>query len=58
MELGKSQLRMCDSNYAIHFTGNQRAQEMSVREKFKEEIKWWKQVRKEKFPKIQGNGET
>lgn len=46
MGLGKSQLRVCDSNYAIHFTalqsmrgpgnaGNERTGE------FKAEIKWW-----------------
>lgn len=27
MELGKSQLRVCDSNYAIHFTVRQSTRE-------------------------------
>ncbi len=35
----------------------QRAQEMSVRGNFKEEIKRWKLVREETFPKMQGNGQ-
>lgn len=49
MELGKSQLRVCDSNYAIHFTvRKQRVQEMSLRENFKKYTKWWYKVRKEK----------
>lgn len=39
---------MCDSNYAIYFTAHhstgkpERVQEMSVMEKFEEEIKWSK----------------